>query len=173
MVDGQVHSTPRWSLDSALLSFWSKPIPPDATYSGWRSTMTCWCTPPTFPEDPRVCIRQRHIDLVRLIVRRPLVEQGIQMMMSRSLITAEYTAAGIYHYAGDWALVFVNQLQSRYVAQLQDRAKWVIERSPATATNAYGSSCARIGRNGAPSLSSKRSFDRPTDENHSNRQVAD
>jgi hypothetical protein len=61
-----------------------------------------------------------------LIVRRPVVEQGIQMMMSRSLITAEYTAAGIYHYAGDWALVFLNQLQSRYVAQLRDRATWVL-----------------------------------------------
>jgi ABC-three component (ABC-3C) system Middle Component 2 len=61
-----------------------------------------------------------------LIVRRPLVEQGIQMMMSRSLITTEYTPTGIIHSAGDWALVFINQLQSTYVAQLKDRAKWVV-----------------------------------------------
>jgi hypothetical protein len=62
-----------------------------------------------------------------LIVRRPIVEQGIQMMMSRSLVAAEYSPAGIYHYAGDWALVFLNQLQSNYVTKLKDRATWVIE----------------------------------------------
>ena len=63
-----------------------------------------------------------------LLVRRPLIEQGVQMMMSRSVIECEFSTEGIRYFAGDWAVSFVGMLETEYVLRLRETASWVVER---------------------------------------------
>jgi hypothetical protein len=60
-----------------------------------------------------------------LLVRRPLIEKGIMMMMSRSVIECEYTSSGIVYCLGEWGVFFIDSLQSAYTVQMRERAKWV------------------------------------------------
>ena len=63
-----------------------------------------------------------------LLVRRPIIEQGIEMMMSKSILACEFSREGIRYFAGEWAVTFVGRLESHYVKKLTARAAWVIER---------------------------------------------
>jgi hypothetical protein len=62
-----------------------------------------------------------------LLVRRPLIEVGIKLMMSKSVIECEMSVKGVFYFAGDWALMFLDSLQANYTTDLKERAKWVIE----------------------------------------------
>jgi hypothetical protein len=59
-------------------------------------------------------------------VRRPIIEQGIEMMMSKSIIDCEFSREGIRYVAGEWAVTFIGRLESHYVKKLSARAAWVI-----------------------------------------------
>lgn len=61
-----------------------------------------------------------------LLVRRPIIEAGIKLMMNKSVIEYELSAKGIYYYAGEWSLAFLDQLVSKYTQQLKNRAEWVV-----------------------------------------------
>lgn len=63
-----------------------------------------------------------------LLVRRPLIERGIKMMMSRSVIECDFSQKGVYYYAGEWALSFIGMLSTDYVKQLQESAQWTVNR---------------------------------------------
>jgi hypothetical protein len=60
-----------------------------------------------------------------LLVRRGLIERGLHLMMSRSLVHRHAGDDGISYAAGDLAAAFLNSLISSYVAQLRERAIWV------------------------------------------------
>ncbi len=60
-----------------------------------------------------------------LLVRRRLIEAGLRLMMSRSLIRRELHIEGFYYAAEDAAGAFLDSLRSPYIAQLRDRADWV------------------------------------------------
>jgi len=60
-----------------------------------------------------------------LLVRRGLIESGLRLMMSRSLIRREIHRDGILYAAEDAAGAFLANLQADYIIQLRDRAEWV------------------------------------------------
>ena len=63
-----------------------------------------------------------------LHVRRQMIEQGLQMMMSKSVIECLPSSSGLIYRAGLWALTFVSSLQEPYTKALKESSSWVIER---------------------------------------------
>ncbi len=61
-----------------------------------------------------------------LLVRRPLIEAGIKLMMSKSIIECEMSPAGILYFAGEWCLAFLGSLSAEYTRAIKTRAHWVI-----------------------------------------------
>jgi hypothetical protein len=62
-----------------------------------------------------------------LLVRRPIIEEGIKMMMTKSIIACELSPRGIFYFAGEWSLAFLDQLVSKYTRDLKNRAEWVVQ----------------------------------------------
>lgn len=62
-----------------------------------------------------------------LLVRRSLVEAGLEFMTYRKVIERTYTGLGIVYVAGEYAVMFLDALTSVYVQQLRERAGWVVE----------------------------------------------
>lgn len=67
-----------------------------------------------------------------LLSRRELIEQGLYLMSTRGLVSAEYRAEGINYVAGDLARSMVHALTSPYMRDLEARCEWV--------SSAFGSS---------------------------------
>jgi hypothetical protein len=63
-----------------------------------------------------------------LLVRRSLVEAGLDFMVQRSVIERTFTEHGIGFVAGPYAVVFLESLSSEYARQLRERAHWVVDR---------------------------------------------
>jgi hypothetical protein len=64
-----------------------------------------------------------------LLVRRKLVEQGLEFMARRLVIETSFDASGgIMYRAGEYAVVFMGALTSEYAEILKERAAWVINR---------------------------------------------
>lgn len=63
-----------------------------------------------------------------LLVRRRLVEAGLEFMIRRGVIERAFTQHGIGYVAGEYAVLFLNSLSSEYTNQLRDRATWVVNR---------------------------------------------
>jgi hypothetical protein len=61
-----------------------------------------------------------------LLVRRSLIERGLWLMMSRSLIRREPQEGGFLYSAEDQAGAFLDNLRSPYVLELRERAAWVV-----------------------------------------------
>jgi hypothetical protein len=60
-----------------------------------------------------------------LLVRRGLIESGLLLMMSRSLVRREFDAQGLLYSADDAAASFIGNLRSPYMVALRERAEWV------------------------------------------------
>lgn len=60
-----------------------------------------------------------------LHVRRQLIERGLSMMLSKSIIECSMSPQGIFYRAGDWSLAFLESLHSAYTKQLVTTAKWI------------------------------------------------
>lgn len=63
-----------------------------------------------------------------LLVRRGLVERGLQLMTSRELIRREANQEGILYGAEERAGPFLDSLRSQYMLDLRERAAWVVRR---------------------------------------------
>ena len=62
-----------------------------------------------------------------LLVRRGLIESGLRLMMSRSLVRRELSAEGLLYGAEDAAGAFLDNMQSSYIVELRNRADWVAD----------------------------------------------
>lgn len=62
-----------------------------------------------------------------LLVRRSLVEQGLNFMIKKKVIAQTFTGHGIGYRADDYAPVFLDSLTSDYTRKLRERADWVIK----------------------------------------------
>lgn len=60
-----------------------------------------------------------------LLVRRGLIESGLRLMMSRSLVRRELREQGVLYVADEAAGAFLDNMQSRYIVELRGRAEWV------------------------------------------------
>lgn len=50
-----------------------------------------------------------------LLVKRPLIESGVNLMMQKSIIECEFSAVGIRYHAGNRALAFLDGIRAPYV----------------------------------------------------------
>ena len=62
-----------------------------------------------------------------LLVRRNLVQLGIEFMTERQVIEQAFTSKGIEYVAGEFSVVFVDSLKSEYTQKLRERAAWIVE----------------------------------------------
>lgn len=62
-----------------------------------------------------------------LLVRRSLVEQGLNLMQRLHLIEVKFTPEGIVYVACEEAAPFVRLVRSQYGRTLRERAKWLLE----------------------------------------------
>lgn len=60
-----------------------------------------------------------------LLVRRGLIESGLRLMMSRSLVRREIHVQGFIYSADDATASFLDNMNSPYIVALRDRAEWV------------------------------------------------
>jgi hypothetical protein len=63
-----------------------------------------------------------------LLVRRQSIERGLMLMISRGLVGRSATTNGFSYYAQDAAGPFLDSLTAEYLADLKDRAVWVVDR---------------------------------------------
>lgn len=63
-----------------------------------------------------------------LLVRRTLVEHGLQLLVRKGLVTKNYTKAGIYFSATQHARKFLEYLTSEYAKRCADISKWIAGR---------------------------------------------
>lgn len=60
-----------------------------------------------------------------LLVRREIIENGINLMLTRNLIIYFPGDDGLRYQSTDQAGAFLNSLSSKYILKLRDRANWV------------------------------------------------
>ncbi len=60
-----------------------------------------------------------------LLVRRSIIEAGLGLMLSRSLVRRHLRAEGFLYAAEEEAGAFLDNLKSLYIRELRSRAKWV------------------------------------------------
>ncbi len=68
-----------------------------------------------------------------LLVRRPLIENGLVLMESKRLVQKVITPDGFYYCATELASVFIEGLTNEYIKELSQRAQWAV-----TMYNDYG-----------------------------------
>jgi hypothetical protein len=61
-----------------------------------------------------------------LLVKRPILEAGVSLMMTKSIIECIFSPYGIHYLAGNWALSFLAGIESPYCHVLRERADWVV-----------------------------------------------
>lgn len=61
-----------------------------------------------------------------LLVRRPLVENGLILMEHKRLINRVITDNGFYYSATELAYVFIESLTNKYIEELYGRAQWAV-----------------------------------------------
>lgn len=70
-----------------------------------------------------------------LLVRRGLVESGLQLLMSRALVVRVLCDEGVLFCAEEQAGAFLNNLNTPYLRDLRSRAEWVTQAFDALGTD--------------------------------------
>lgn len=79
-----------------------------------------------------------------LLVRRGLIESGLRLMMSRSLVRRGLHVHGFLYSADDSAASFLDNIKSPYIVALRDRAGWVAATFDALSTDELDSIIRRL-----------------------------
>ncbi|CDT79402.1 conserved hypothetical protein [Vibrio coralliirubri] len=61
-----------------------------------------------------------------ILIRRPVIEQGLSAMISRGLIEVIYSQSGITYLATELATPFLDSLQANYTKKMIATASWVV-----------------------------------------------
>jgi len=75
------------------------------------------------PSSLHPATRQRNGEL---LVRRPLIEDGLALMVSKKLIKKEFTSDGFYYRSTELGCVFIDTLTNHYILDLKERANWAV-----------------------------------------------
>lgn len=62
-----------------------------------------------------------------LLVRRGLVEQGLDLLASRGLVERSFESAGITYRASENAAAFLFTLDAPYTGRMREIARWVVD----------------------------------------------
>lgn len=60
-----------------------------------------------------------------ILIRRDLIQQGLELMYSRELVEKVFTSEGIFYKTTELTIPFIRHFSSRYFKDLQSRSKWV------------------------------------------------
>lgn len=60
-------------------------------------------------------------------VRRKSVQDSLNLMMSKELVSKHISEKGIHFIAGEYSTFFIDSLQSNYLHKLYERAHWLSE----------------------------------------------
>ncbi len=63
-----------------------------------------------------------------ILVRRPIIEKGLLVMISRGLIEVDYSDSGIKYIATELSTPFLDSLQSNYARNMIAKADWVVRK---------------------------------------------
>jgi hypothetical protein len=63
-----------------------------------------------------------------LLVRRPLIEEGLKLLAKKGLIEVIVTDEGFFYIAGDSSNTFFGALMSEYYTQQNARSDWVVDK---------------------------------------------
>lgn len=72
-----------------------------------------------------------------ILIRRSMVEQGLLLMESKRLVERVVLATGFFYSATELAVVFINSLENEYVAELNKRSSWVVEKFKSSGDNFF------------------------------------
>ena len=61
-----------------------------------------------------------------LLVRKPIIQRGLSLLMSKGLANLVYLPNGLHYLASEKSTPFIESLGSSYTASLVDRAKWSV-----------------------------------------------
>lgn len=61
-----------------------------------------------------------------MLVRRAVLEQGLLLYQSRSLVERRYTDSGLMYAATERSASFLDALNSEYLSVLRERAAWLV-----------------------------------------------
>lgn len=62
-----------------------------------------------------------------ILIRRPILEAGLKLMISRGLVKVSYRDDGIFYSASENSSPFLDCLSSKYVSELVKRSQWLID----------------------------------------------
>lgn len=60
-------------------------------------------------------------------VRRKVVQDALNLMMTRELVVRHAAANGIQYRAGEMASTFMDSLQTNYLSRVKERAEWLVK----------------------------------------------
>lgn len=63
-----------------------------------------------------------------ILIRRKIIEDGIDLFVEKGLILKIFTMHGIEYQAGEQAVPFLETLDEKYTLELRKRADWAIEK---------------------------------------------
>lgn len=61
-----------------------------------------------------------------LLIRKPIIQKGLSLLMSKGLANLVYLPNGLYYSASEKSTPFIESLDASYTASLIDRAKWTV-----------------------------------------------
>jgi len=97
----------------------------DLTYLTWLDHLVVHTQ--DLPDGPR----SLHPDIPQrsgeLVVRRQVVEQGLQLMSRLHMVEVRYAEDGILYASTEEASLFVQLVRTSYGATLKHRAKWLVQ----------------------------------------------
>lgn len=62
-----------------------------------------------------------------ILIKRPVIKSGLNNMIAKGLIAADYSEAGITYAATEMASPFLDSLQANYTREIVDIADWVVK----------------------------------------------
>ena len=61
------------------------------------------------------------------VVKRDLVQTGMDLMFARELVTKELTSYGIAYVGSEMTTAFIGLLKTPYADEIQKRAEWIVD----------------------------------------------
>lgn len=62
------------------------------------------------------------------VVKRDLVQTGMDLMFARELVTKKHSADGIDYLGSEMTAAFIGLLKSPYATEIQKRAEWIVDK---------------------------------------------
>lgn len=61
-----------------------------------------------------------------ILIRRPVLESGLQLMISKGFVDVSYREDGIFYFATEAVSPFIDSLVSKYVSDMEEKSYWLV-----------------------------------------------